>query len=234
MYRGILYCLIACLSLTYPAISFSDSLGIETLQLLRQQMRDEERKKQQEKIPDVHYDGLEAAQDAGRLPKQESPCFVIHQFTLSEPVPGQSAGQIAGQFAGQFEWAMAAINPPDDPATGKCLGTTGVNRVIKRVQNALIARGFVTTRVMAEPQQLATGILTLSVIPGVISNIIFVHEANDRARYGNALPAQPGALLELRDIEHALENFKRLPTVEADIKMRPQPVLMQNPARVIC
>ena len=67
MCRWILCCLIACSSLTYPAISFSASVGIETLQLLRQQMQDEERKKQQEKIPDVHYDGLEAAQDAGRL-----------------------------------------------------------------------------------------------------------------------------------------------------------------------
>ncbi|WP_414649105.1 ShlB/FhaC/HecB family hemolysin secretion/activation protein [Dyella sp.] len=35
------------------------------------------------------------------------------------------------------------------------------------------------------------------------------------------MPARPGDLLNLRDIEQALENFKRVPTVEADIQIVP-------------
>ena len=119
-------------------------------------MRDEHIKKEQEKMPDVHYDGLEALQDLGRLPVKESPCFVIHHFELKSDQPEN------------FQWALAVINPVDDPAVGKCLGTTGINLVIKRVQNAIIARGFVTTRVLAEPQQLDTGTLVLSIVPGVV------------------------------------------------------------------
>lgn len=36
-----------------------------------------------------------------------------------------------------------------------------------------------------------------------------------------ALPARPGDILNLRDIEQALENFKRVPTAEADIEIVP-------------
>lgn len=209
MNRWILCCLILGNTLSYtPSIS-ADSLGIESLQLLRQQMRDEQLKKDQEKRPDVHYDGLEALQDTGRLPDKESPCFVINHFELKSDQPEK------------FQWALAAINPVDDPATGKCLGTTGVNLVIKRVQNAIIARGYVTTRVLAEPQQLDTGTLVLSIIPGVVNKIYFVHEANDHANSWNAFPVRTGALLNLRDIEQGLENFKRLPTVESEIKIAP-------------
>jgi hemolysin activation/secretion protein len=35
------------------------------------------------------------------------------------------------------------------------------------------------------------------------------------------MPANPGDLLNLRDIEQALENFKRVPTAEADIQIEP-------------
>ena len=55
-----------------------DALGIESLPLLRQQIRAEVHEKQQEKMPDVQVDGLEALQATGRLPEKESSCFVIN------------------------------------------------------------------------------------------------------------------------------------------------------------
>ncbi|MBN0224363.1 ShlB/FhaC/HecB family hemolysin secretion/activation protein, partial [Pseudomonas aeruginosa] len=42
-----------------------------------------------------------------------------------------------------------------------------------------------------------------------------------KATAWNAVPAKRGDLLNLRDIEQALENFKRVPTVEADIQITP-------------
>ena len=187
--------------------------AIETLQLLRQQVKEEQRKKEQEKMPDVHYEGLDALQDTGRLPATESPCFIISQFELK-------SDQLE-QFPEQFQWALAAINPVDDPATGKCLGTSGIQLIIQRVQNAIIARGFVTTRVLAEPQQLTSGTLVLSIIPGIVHSMYFADPSDGRGRIRNALPIEPGELLNLRHIEHGLENFKRLPSVDADIKIAP-------------
>jgi len=43
--------------------------------------------------------------------------------------------------------------------------------LLRRIQNRLIEQGYVTTRVVAEPQDLRTGILKLTVIPGKVGHI---------------------------------------------------------------
>jgi hemolysin activation/secretion protein len=179
-----------------------------TLELLRQQERERELRQQLEQRPDVRLtppvtDALE------RLPENESPCFVVHQVELT------------GEAAEKFQWALAAANPPADPALERCLGAGGINLTLKRVQNAVIARGFITTRVLAQPQDVASGTLTLTLVPGRIRAIRFAEDADARATRWNAVPPRPGDLLNLRDIEQALENFKRVPTAEADIQILP-------------
>ena len=108
-----------------------------------------------------------------------------------------------------------------DPALGQCLGINAVNVVMKRVQSAIMARGFITTRVLAAPQDLKAGTLTLTLIPGRIHAIHFDTGVSRRATVWNAMPAKVGDILNLRDIEQALENFKRVPTAEADIQITP-------------
>ena len=160
-----------------------------------------------EPAPDVRLPTAAAA-ESPRLPESETPCFTIGEIVLKSDTA-------------TFDWAVPAASLPDDPATGRCLGGTGINLVMQRIQNAIIERGFVTTRVLAEPQDLNSSILTLTVIPGRIRSIRFSEDSNARANALNAVPAKPGDLLNLRDIEQALENFKRLPTVEADIQIVP-------------
>jgi hemolysin activation/secretion protein len=102
----------------------------------------------------------------------------------------------------------------------------GVNVVLARAQQAVIARGFVTTRVLAAPQDLSTGTLTLSLVPGRIAAIRTTADSSSTllgssALLATAIPARPGDLLNLRDIEQGLENLKRAPTAEADIQIEP-------------
>jgi len=162
---------------------------------------------QQEVVPDVRLPTAAGDQSA-RLPESETPCFEIRDIVLKSEVR-------------TFDWALSAANPPEDPATGRCLGSAGINLVMQRIQNAIIARGFVTTRVLAEAQDLHGGTLTLTVLPGRIRAIRFSDDSSARANAWNALPAKPGDLLNLRDIEQALENLKRVPTAEADIQIVP-------------
>jgi hemolysin activation/secretion protein len=92
------------------------------------------------------------------------------------------------------------------------------------VQNALIAQGYVTSKVVAAPQSLQTGTLALSVQWGTIRQIQWAPLAATevrRASQWNTLPMGPGNVLNLRDIEQALENFKRVPTAQADIQILP-------------
>ena len=178
-----------------------------TFERQREEERERALREQMERAPDVRLPAGATSEEA-RLPDNETPCFPINTLRLDDPT-------------GQFGWALAAADRPGDPATGRCLGSTGINRVLARIQDAIIARGYVTTRVLAEAQDLKTGELRLTLIPGRIRAIRFADGDTLRANAWNAVPAAPGDLLNLRDIEQALENWKRVPTVEADIRIEP-------------
>ena len=111
---------------------------------------------------------------------------------------------------------------PPDSAIGRCIGLEGVSLLSKRAQDALLQAGFVTTRALIEPQNLSSGTLTITIVPGVVHQLVLSPDTQAKPRMlHSALPMRPGDVLNLRDIEQALENFKRLPTVEADIQITP-------------
>jgi hemolysin activation/secretion protein len=172
--------------------------------------------------------------------KDETPCFPIKQIELT------------GEQLEGFAWLLNTVDTPSDagknpasansntsrpPTTarlssytesldkpvGQCLGAKGINVVLKRAQDALIEKGFVTSRVLTQPQDISTGILVISLVPGRIRDIRFDSSVpNDiRTQLGNAIPTQAGEILNLRDLEQALENLKRLPNAEADFKIVP-------------
>jgi hemolysin activation/secretion protein len=173
-------------------------------------------REQQEKAPDVRLPATPAAEPS-RLPAGESPCFVIRELDL------KIAGGDKRDLAGEWRWLLDSASGPgrDDSPLQRCLGAEGVNLVLKRMQDAVIARGYVTTRILAEPQDLKSGVLRLAVLPGRIRAIRFSAQSDHRGNALNAVPARPGELLNLRDIEQGLENFKRVPTAEADIQIEP-------------
>lgn len=179
---------------------------------LRQQERERFLRQQQESTPEVRLLPVPSG-ETDRLPGDESPCFPIEHILLT------------GKGAEQLQWALGFADRTgtgeDDPALHRCLGKRGINLVMRRIQNGLVGHGFVTTRVLAEPQDVSTGTLRLTVIPGRIRTIRFAEGTDARATGWNAVPARPGDLLNLRDLEQALENFKRVPTVEADIQITP-------------
>ncbi|RCW76671.1 ShlB/FhaC/HecB family hemolysin secretion/activation protein [Pseudorhodoferax soli] len=174
---------------------------------LRRQERQRLLREQFERGADVRVPVPEVPATS-RLPSDEQPCFRIDALAL--------------QGAEPFPWLAAAAAGPDgdDSPVGRCLGTRGINAVLARLQQALVARGWITSLVLAAPQDLATGELRLNVVPGRIAAIRSAAGATSLG-LRSAVPAAPGDLLNLRDIEQGLENYKRLPTVEADIRIEP-------------
>jgi hemolysin activation/secretion protein len=82
--------------------------------------------------------------------------------------------------------------------------------VIDRLQHALIAKGYVTSRVLATAQDLTSGRLVLQVLPGRISEIKWAEGSGHRSSRWNTVPIRAGDVLNLRDIEQALENVRVL------------------------
>ncbi|MDR3038656.1 MAG: ShlB/FhaC/HecB family hemolysin secretion/activation protein, partial [Candidatus Adiutrix sp.] len=179
--------------------------GIGDREIQRQEERERQRQREiTDRSPDVHFQ-TPSEEDPAAYPPDESPCFTIREIRLT--------GDSAGQFRGHLKAA--------DGAVGLCLGPRGFNAAMTRIQNSLMEAGYVTTRVVAEPQDLTTGILTLTLIPGRLSALKPAGEKRAAVFLPAAFPVSPGDILNLRDLEQGLENLKRVPTAEADIQIVP-------------
>jgi hemolysin activation/secretion protein len=185
----------------------------ERSELQERQAREREaaRRDQLERAPDVL--ATPAARRVVPWPSDESPCFEIRQIRLR--------GDTTEVQPRAFDGLLDDLRTGPQAAIGRCLGAQGVNVVAERAQQALIERGYVTSRILLAPQDLSSGTLELTLIPGRIRAIRWAEGTTDRATRANAIPARPGDLLNLRDIEQGLENFKRVPTVQADIQIEP-------------
>ncbi len=187
----------------------NDPMDSAAQEQLRQQERERLLRSQQEPRPDERQPDLSATPAVLDYPEQESPCFTI------------SSIQLVGEAAAQFQFALADVTSGLHKAVGRCLGAQGLNVAMSHIQNAVIAQGYVTTRILAAPQDLSTGQLVLTVIPGRVRQVRFSEDSSTRGRLWNAVPIRAGDILNLRDIEMGLENLKRVPTAEADIQIVP-------------
>ncbi|WP_228267222.1 ShlB/FhaC/HecB family hemolysin secretion/activation protein [Acinetobacter soli] len=178
-----------------------------------QQQRDEALQKQIQPSVNVNLGqnapALTANQRQFLQSHYETPCFAIQSILLE------------GDGAQQFQYTLKNVMHGQNNVIGRCLGVQGLNQVLNLVQNRIIADGYVTTRVLLPAQNIASGQLRMVVIPGRIDQVKFAQGTSARAHKINALPIKSGDVLNIRDLEQGLENFKRVPTVEADFKIQP-------------
>jgi len=138
-----------------------DPVGADTQEQMHQQERQRLLRQQQEIKPDARNaeeqlkTNIPVVSDV--IPENEAPCFVISKIEMT------------GDSAGKFQFALDSVIQnihEGKPILGRCLGAVGINAIMVRVQNAIIAKGYVTTRVLVAPQDLKTGVLQLTIIPG--------------------------------------------------------------------
>ncbi len=187
-------------------------IGIRHQQeLQRQQQQERQQRQQMERTPDVRLTTSEKT--VPRSLPVETPCFQIERLLLKD---------VSGELLSEFDWVLQQLTASDAPLfIGQCVGAQGVSWLIERTQKVLVDRGFVTSRVLAAQQDMSQGTLALTLIPGRIRAIRLSDPVDPRANLNNALPMKEGDILNLRDIEQALENLKRVPTAEADIQIEP-------------
>ena len=199
---------------------------VSELQRRIQEERNQDLRKRLEPSVDIR-DGTDKTASSTKISDGESPCFVLHTIELALPAAPDSPKASAQQAFQRFGWILREIEKstptgPPDSAIGRCMGLEGVSLLSKRAQDALLAAGFVTTRALIEPQNLASGTLIITIVPGTVHSVVLSPETRVKPSVlTTALPMRAGDILNLRDIEQALENFKRLPSVEADIQIAP-------------
>lgn len=168
----------------------------------RTRQQAEERQQRQQRKDVFLQDKTKATEDLS-LP-DETPSFEITTLVLE------------GERADRFPWAQAML----DKYAGRKIGLRGINLIVKRLNNAFIDRGFVTTRVLVPQQDLAKGTLRLMLVPGVIRDIRF-QDPKTWGSWRTAFPARPGDTLNLRSLEQGLEQMKRVPSQDVDMQLMP-------------
>ena len=197
-----------------------------------QEQRSEALKQQQLVNPNVTIDTnvFKPAPSASITPSASQsadqaslPCFDINHIYLT------------GELSERFSFALTPYTIGKSSLLGSCLSVNDINRLVTNVQNRIIEEGYVTTRVLVQNQNLKSGNLFLTLIPGRIDQITAVdikasrpiyvdsrlNSGGNPANFAPAMPMRSGDLLNVRDIEQALENFKRVPTADADFSIAP-------------
>jgi hemolysin activation/secretion protein len=187
--------------------------GAAAQEYIREQERERAQRELLQPEPNVRLDRGVDRVAGPLLVEEDKPCFPIQHLETGHDLEPRFA-----QAVHEVRQALFGIEL-NGPAV--CLGAKSINRVLESIQNRLVERGFVTTRVLAEPQDLKSGTLVVTVITGKVRNVRMDDGGSMRGQWWNALPARPGEVLDLRDIEQGLENFKRVPTAEADIQITP-------------
>lgn len=123
------------------------------------------------------------------------------------------------------------------PFAGHALGSHRLNVLLKRLTDAFVSSGYITTRAFLGPQNLESGVLTIRVQVGRISKFTLNGKPlgerlkQDEKSAGGGLltdagsewafPAAPGDPLNLADIDQGVSQINRLRRNQAEIQILP-------------
>lgn len=211
-----------------PNPALEERRALEREQELQQRLQQQQKERQQQaESAAAQSQQAMVSNPFATLPAHESPCFTISEIRIS----GVNGSAVPSELLSGLEQALAHTRNAQtqewvaDSPQGRCLGAQGINVLLERAQNHLIARGYITSRVLAPQQDLKAGRLTLVVVPGRIGAIRTAPDVSPeqaaRAGLYTGIPTAPGRVLNLRDIEQGLENLKRVPSADADIQIAP-------------
>lgn len=223
---SVMLCVVAVSANTIEKFSSVEQQKIDAQQQQLQQAQEQVRRASFADYRAVH-DAPSPVENMSTFPEEEK-CFPIKALYLTELRSAQPVGvnQLTeDDLKTDFDWALKAVYAPKDFQLPYCVGEKGISEVIKRIQNAIINQGYITTRVLASPQDLSTQRLILTVIPGKVGHITMRDYSQPkkalRGTVWSALPVSPGDLLNIRDVEQGLENLRRPAHTQANIQIVP-------------
>lgn len=170
----------------------------EQQQVEQERQRERERRRQQpagEVLPEA------AAPAAPATPEGE--CFQVSSLEL-----------VGARLLGK-----ETIASLQQSVAGQCVGSSDLNALLRRITDAYVSLGYVTTRAYVPPQDAKDGKLTLVVIEGTVERIEV--EPAKSASAATAFPHMVGEVFNLRAAEQGIDQLNRLARNDARIDIRP-------------
>lgn len=143
---------------------------------------------------------------------EEDPCFDIQKIVVD-------VDDSHPKIADAFLFLTKTLNKKSNLIVGQCIGTQSLQNVVRFAQNELMKKGFVTSQIVVPEQDMTEGTLYFQIVPGRIAQII--HEGSDlsKLQLKTALPFKQGDLLNIRLLDQALENLKKVSGLDVDIRI---------------
>ncbi|HEY0287608.1 MAG TPA: ShlB/FhaC/HecB family hemolysin secretion/activation protein [Pseudomonas sp.] len=108
------------------------------------------------------------------------------------------------------------------PYQHKCLGVSQLNELLKSITHRYIDRGLVTSRAYLPQQDLSEGYLQVLVVEGKLESLKGADTSTLSEReLSMAFPGRDGDLLNLREIEQAVDQLNRLASNQAHMELAP-------------
>lgn len=201
------------LSLVWSAAQAQQANGDAPLRAIEDGLRREaERVRQADRLPEASALQPPERPVATAADTVETPCFPIR------------TAELTGPDAARFAWVLAQGDLDHRP----CLGVVGLRRLVSRLNQHLLDRGFATSKMSLPEQNLSSGHLLLRLHAGRIDTVEMrtaaPGEGTDRAvllRGRNAFPIAQGKILNIRDVEQGVEQARRLPSTTVAVRLEP-------------
>ncbi|MBR0573025.1 MULTISPECIES: ShlB/FhaC/HecB family hemolysin secretion/activation protein [Pasteurellaceae] len=151
-----------------------------------------------------------------KIVENETPCFIINELQIKTPNDARST----------FIDSISHLRKGKYSIIGQCIGLQGLNQISRSIQNKLLEQGYITSQAIIQSQDLTTGNLVITIIPGRLNNILMSNHSTKKVTTYNALTLKSGDIINLRDIETSLENL-RLPQ-SANVNIQVIPSINEN------
>lgn len=178
-------------------------------QIIESQQRDRLREDQERALralPPPGGTNLDAMKPQVQVPDIGVACRDIREIELkgdTARVPDDLRARITADYA------------------GRCLGVADLEAILALLTKSFIDRGYVTTRAYLPAQDLRTGKLEVTVIEGTIERYEIEGGRGGAIWPRGAFPANPGELLNLRDLEQGIDQINSLASNNARLDLRP-------------
>lgn len=212
-----------CLAMSWSA--WADSpIDLNALQrqndvILRQQ-QDQLRQDQNRAQRAAGPNGATLTPPAPTNAGQEGPCRDIKTIVVN----------------GAKHLSKGALDKITRPYETRCLTAGDIEVLLTAITRAYFERGYVTTHAYLPAQDLTGGVLTITVVEGVIQGYKIEDDKHSRIWANAVFPASPGQMLDLRDLEQGIDQINRATSNNARLDIEPgaQPgqslVVVHDPA----
>ena len=142
----------------------------------------------------------------------EEPCFIINEILL------------IGEGSDKFKQYLKKASKNVNFKKGSCLGKNSINTIYSAFYNEILKSGFITTTINLPSQNLKSKTLKFEIIPGKIDtiNINDKNSTKNRASIFTSFGInKKGDILNLRDIEQALEVLQNASNGNVSFKLIP-------------